>query len=146
MEHDIIEPLPVDDLIKCRQAIIVKCRNSTNYCHDPRRGEVNVLPSLTVPDQSMSVQEILKRHVRGQSTMVGMDGEYDDYIEGDDDPEFMPDPTKMDLIDRKVYQEDYQAELEQITKKIKSPKTKTNEPEKTDPPPAGAGGEQPPAE
>lgn len=42
-----------------------RVRNMLNYSAEIIIHEVNTLPSLTIPDQSMTVQTILDRHTRG---------------------------------------------------------------------------------
>lgn len=37
----------------------------TMYNAVPGKGEVNKLPSMTIPDQTMSIEEMLLRHTRG---------------------------------------------------------------------------------
>lgn len=54
------------------------------------REEVNVGPSVTIPDQTMSVQEIMKRYARGL-TVMGQEGVFNG------DEQFIPDLTRMDL-------------------------------------------------
>lgn len=43
----------------------IRCKTSGNYRQFPARGEKNFKPSLTVPDQTMSLRELLHRHTRG---------------------------------------------------------------------------------
>lgn len=50
---------------------------------------------LVVPNQTMSLEEILKRFTRGESLEIGKDGTFDD--EGDDDLEKV---ANMDLVDK----------------------------------------------
>lgn len=60
----------------------VRTNQNAKYFQDP--GELNALPSMTVPDQSLSVREILQRHASGYPMTVavpffnGEDGEYID--------------------------------------------------------------------
>jgi len=56
--------------------------------------EVNEKPSMTVPDQTMSIKEILERHARGLSFEDGKVPMY----EGEDNP--TPDLDRMELTDR----------------------------------------------
>lgn len=52
---------------------------------------------LTVPDQSMSLKEILQRFVRGESLPIDKGGEYH---ESEDDLEKL---ARMDLVDKAEY-------------------------------------------
>lgn len=54
---------------------------------------------LTVPNQAMSLEEILERFVRGEPVNVGKDPVYDD---GDEDLEKL---SHMDLVDKAEYVE-----------------------------------------
>lgn len=56
-------------------------------------GEENRSPSMTVPNQTLSLQELLKRYVRGQDVTV-MPGVY----HGEDHD--MPDIEHMDAVER----------------------------------------------
>lgn len=53
---------------------------------------------LVVPDQSLSIEEILERFTLGQSLEIGRDGNYDD--EGHDDLEKL---QFVDLVDKEEY-------------------------------------------
>jgi hypothetical protein len=55
--------------------------------------EQNSLPSMTIPDQSMTVREIMDRFTRGLPLNAGKVPIY----EGE---EYTPDITKMDLADK----------------------------------------------
>lgn len=60
------------------------------------KGEVNTMPSLTVPDQALSVRAILERYVRGQS-VENFPGVYTD-------SDLVPDGwERMDVIERTEY-------------------------------------------
>lgn len=78
-----------------------KLRNTMNYDYiQDSEPEHNYLPSLTVPDMTMTVSEILQKHAIGQPIM-GQAGEplyYDD--------EELPDPKKMDITELHEYMED----------------------------------------
>lgn len=57
------------------------------FKHD---NEVNTQPSMTVPDQSLSVKELMERYAKG----LPLEGEKVSYYHGE---EFVPDLKKMDL-------------------------------------------------
>lgn len=80
-----------------------------------QRGEVNTEPSLTVPDQTMSVREILIRYARG----LPIGGSRQPVFDEDDD---MPDPKTLDLVERQELSMKYSEELSAIrNKKAKKP-------------------------
>lgn len=64
-----------------------------NYDQFDRDDEVNNLPSLTIPDQAMSVRTILDRYSRGLP-VTGFNPVY----EGED--EYFPDLKTLDLSER----------------------------------------------
>jgi len=82
---------------------------------DPERnknwkGEKNTMPSLTKPDQSLTVQQILDRFASGRP--VG--GGYEEvYYGGEDDP---PHWERMDYAERQSYRENVQDELDKVKK------------------------------
>jgi len=88
----------------------MKIKNMLNAHTFPKKYEKNQKPSMTVPDQALSVREILSRFARGipvdQHTTI-----YED-VESPDD--FLPDPRTMDLAERQQYAEMVQEELNHI--------------------------------
>jgi hypothetical protein len=80
------------------------------------QGEVNNLPSCTIPDQSFSLPELIERFVRGQA-LPAM-GTYEEY-DGDDPQfdDFSPHPNTMDLSERQDYGVGAQAEVDRLAKK-----------------------------
>lgn len=58
----------------------------------PYEGEINTQPSMTVPDQTMSIQTILERYSRG----LPIGGRTDEYY---DEEDTMPDYRKLDLTE-----------------------------------------------
>lgn len=74
-------------------------KNWLNADEHPYRGEINRLPSLTIPDQAMSMQEILDRQSRG----IPMVGEKFPIYYGED--EELPDFRHMDLADLQAHRE-----------------------------------------
>lgn len=68
----------------------------TNYtAHQwPTKGEINTLPSKTIPDQSLSVQQIMERYARG----LPLDGVRVPVYLGDE-IEF-PEMERLDLTER----------------------------------------------
>jgi hypothetical protein len=87
-------------------------------------GERNNKPSETVPDQTMTVQEILKRHSRG----LPMDGQRVSLFEEDIDPDddtVLPDPKHMDLADRQLLKESITDHLDTIAENKKNRSKRT---------------------
>jgi len=68
-------------------------------------------PSMTVPDQSMSVKEILDRFARG----LPIDGRKVPLYEGETD---MPDIRGLDLAERQAMYEAAEQELKEIKEKL----------------------------
>nr|QJB19016.1 MAG: hypothetical protein [Microvirus sp.] len=75
-------------------------------------GEKNTQPSMTVPDQAMSVRELLQRYARG----LPLGGMKTPVFDEDDE---MPDIAHLDLAERQEIKEQYEAELTEITEKHK---------------------------
>lgn len=101
-------------------------RNMLNYNHLRQAGEINTQPSMTVPDQAMSMKEILRRFAAGIPIEAGRVPIYDE--END-----LPDFRKMDLAEREAYVQQYNEELDAIARRY---------PKKTVPPLGGGGGAQ----
>lgn len=89
-------------------------RTQFNRVLFPNRYEVNNGVSLTVPNQALSIKEIMDRFSRGlpinEPVKIPI-------YHGDD--EFYPDPRKMDLAEREMLIEQNRAELESLQKKVK---------------------------
>lgn len=71
----------------------VKIKTSMNAHEFEKHYEINNEPSLTVPDQTMSIQEILERYARG----LPIGGQNEGYYDEEDD---LPDPRTLDLEER----------------------------------------------
>lgn len=67
----------------------------------PRIGVTNTLPSLTVPDQSLTLRELLTNYTRGQD--LPLSNKTPAFF---DDSTFIPDIKKMDLVDIQELMED----------------------------------------
>ncbi len=74
--------------------------------------EQNDEPSLTIPDQTLSIKQILERYASGQS----LEGKTPYYDESESE-EYYPDPRHMDLAEREELSEIYKEEIFQIKKK-----------------------------
>lgn len=72
--------------------------------------EVNTLPSMTIPDQSMSVMELMTRHANGQPLTQHQPSPFD----GDLD---FPDFSRMDLSEKYDLMRRKQAEFQELKRK-----------------------------
>lgn len=85
-------------------------------------GEVNTLPSLTIPEQSMTVMELMQRHSAG----LPLTGHRIPIFEGEDT---MPDLEKLDLSERYALMEKAQKEFNELKQKqLEKRKQKTLSP------------------
>lgn len=99
-----------------------KVRTWLNYNHLAELGELNNMPSMTVPDQTMSIKTLLERNARGlplegaRVPLYDSDSSKPDY----DDPDHIPDPRYLDLAEREELRERYENEISEIeAKKIR---------------------------
>lgn len=73
-----------------------KIRNSLNYSVSDQDREINDLPSLAVPDQALTVQQLLKKNQMGITTY---NGQVPMYALGDDEFDELPDVKRLDLTE-----------------------------------------------
>lgn len=78
--------------------------------------EVNTLPSMTIPDQSLSVREIMDRYAKGYP----LEGERTPIYEGEEND--LPDLKHMDLAEKEEYMDAAKEEIRQIAAKEKKRK------------------------
>ncbi len=97
----------------------MKIRNIFN-AKEFNDNEKNFGPSLTVPDQAMSVREILQRFANG----LPLGGSNEPIWEGEDGDGI--DPRRLDLADRQELEIAARQELAEIEERLKS-KTITTE-------------------
>lgn len=83
----------------------MKVRNWLNA--KPSLGEFNRLPSMTVPDQTMSIPDILDRYTRG----LPIGGAKVPIFDEEDD---LPDIRTLDLAEREEMAESFKKEIEEI--------------------------------
>lgn len=102
MENLIIDP---------RRNVHIK----TYFNSVPYSGKVFTQPSLTVPDQTLSIREILDRYARGLPLEVRTPI-WDDNA---DENDVMPDPRTLDLAERQQMAIDASNELEHLKLKMK---------------------------
>lgn len=85
----------------------MKVKNSLNYNEFNKDHEVNNLPSLTIPDQNLSIRQIIDRYTRGLP-VTGFTPIY----EGEDYD--LPDPRTLDLVERQEMAERIKEEVASI--------------------------------
>lgn len=92
-------------------------QNHYNQCDHICCTEENYEPSQTIPDQALSIPEIIRRYASGLPLGAGKEEIYN----GEDDPFDGVDISKLDLAERAELIENAQAELQylkdQLTKK-----------------------------
>lgn len=91
-------------------------KNSLNYSYFPPYYEVNEGVSLTVPDQTLTVSQILERYTRG----LPLGGKVPIY----DEEDTLPDVRTLDLAELQELREQYEEELFNIKKRVKDGKGK----------------------
>lgn len=91
----------------------MKIKNTLNAKEFQKTGEVNNFPSMTIPDQTMTIKEILDRFTRGLPLDAGKVPIY----EGE---EFTPDLRYMDLAEREEFIENTFAKARQIQESHKT--------------------------
>lgn len=108
-------------------------RDSMNARFGERQYEVNTLPSETIPDQTLSIRELLVRYANGLPLGGFIEGYYADDEESEkDDFEDLPDVRTLDLAEREELRERYLHELDEIKERLKEQYEK-----KVSVPPAG---------
>lgn len=85
----------------------IKIKTSLNANEFAKDYEVNDLPSLTIPDQTMTIPEILERYARG----LPIGGVNEGYYDEEDD---LPDPRTLDLEERAQLVEQFERELSEV--------------------------------
>jgi len=102
------------------KTFIMKVRNSISYRKLPPEGgirfESNLLPSETVPEQSLTVRELLVRHSRGTL----QDIKYSEPFYSED----MPDMRGLDIVERHQMLEDNKQLKKELEDKLKKAQTK----------------------
>jgi len=89
-----------------KKYIMQKVKNSLNYDYKEQKGEVNTLPSMTIPDQTMSIRTIVDRYAKGLPVTS-----FTPIYEGED---YIPDPKTLDLVERQELAEQIRQEVESI--------------------------------
>lgn len=89
----------------------MKIKHSLNAKHFEVKGKVFTQPSMTVPDQSMSIKTILERYARG----LPVGGRLDEYYDEDD---IMPDYRTLDLSEIQELREEVKITFEKHKKNV----------------------------
>jgi hypothetical protein len=95
----------------------MKFRTPYNAHELPKQREHNTMPSMTVPDQTMSIKEIFRRFAQGLPIEGQKVPVYDD--------EYIPDVTKMDLADVQRLREENADYIKSMQERLQKPKRKT---------------------
>lgn len=89
----------------------------TQYNSLPDPGEINTLPSLTVPDQTMSIAEMVMRHRRGLP--VFGNASIPVYHEDESgEPILLPDYKHLDLAERQELLEKAKADIDRLRRDL----------------------------
>lgn len=86
----------------------MEVKNWLNAARFPVKGEVNRRPSLTVPDETLSIREIIDRHARGIPTRSSV------FVPEFDEEDHDPNPLRMDISERAEYAQKLTSELEEL--------------------------------
>jgi len=103
----------------------MKIRNIFN-AKDFNDNEVNNQPSQTVPDQSMSVRELITRYASG----LPLGGSKEPIYEGEDGDGI--DPRRLDLAERQELEIQARQELAEIEERLKSKKVEKSKSQLTE--------------
>jgi hypothetical protein len=90
----------------------MKVKNSLNANTFEKKYKIFTQPSMTVPDQSMSIKTILERYSRG----LPVGGRLDEYY---DEEDTLPNPLTLDLAERQELAEEYKNEINEIKSRKK---------------------------
>lgn len=90
----------------------------TGQIGKPRVFDLKAQPSLTVPDQSMTISEILKRHARGLPIMGGKKMIFEAVENAGFDDDRLPDLSKMDYAEKEAFLDDINRELIEIKARV----------------------------
>jgi len=102
----------------------MKVKNSINANAFEKKYKIFTQPSITVPDQSMSIKTILDRYARG----LPVGGRLDEYY---DEEDTLPNPLTLDLAERQELSETYIQEINEIKSRKKQSTIVDNSVDKT---------------
>jgi hypothetical protein len=104
----------------------MRIKTSMNAREFEKNYERNSKPSLTIPDQTMSIRTILERHSRG----LPIDGMKVPIWEGEEND--LPDWRTLDLSERQELAEHYKQEIESIKNRQNNPQNVDKDNERVD--------------
>lgn len=110
----------------------LRIKNYLNRDTFPKNYKHFTMPSETIPDQSLTIRQILDRYARG----LPLDAKQPLWDHNADIDDVLPDPRTLDLAERQDFVIQAKAELDEVKAKIaeKRKKKPIIEPEITDPP------------
>ena len=91
----------------------MKIKSMLNAHEFPKKYEQNNKPSMTVPDQALSIREILSRFARG----IPVEQQVPIYEDVETTEDYLPDLKTLDLADRQQYLEMVKEELNHLRSK-----------------------------
>jgi hypothetical protein len=92
----------------------MKVKNHLNRDQFPKKYKEFTMPTETVPDQTLSMREILDRHARGLPVPTNIPV----FEQEADIDDIMPDVRTLDLSERQAFAEQAKQELNQIKEKL----------------------------
>ena len=98
----------------------MKVKNYMNRESFPKNYKTFTQPSETIPDQTLSIRQILDRYARG----IPMDVKQPIWDENPTFEENFTDPRRMDLAEREEFAKQAKIELENIKSTINTKKAK----------------------
>lgn len=101
-----------------------KVKNNLNAVAFPKQYEINDQPSMTVPDQTMTLKEILDRYAKG----LPVNG--NNAVPLYDEEDTLPDMRTLDLSERAELAEQFAEELHEIKSKDEKRKKQQEENDK----------------
>lgn len=91
----------------------IKFQSHYNKKPDRVQGEVFTLPSKTIPDQSMSITEIMRRYATG----LPLGGEK---VPLYDEENILPDPRSLDLVERQEMADQAKQDIKDLSFKYQN--------------------------
>ena len=109
-----MDTLNMDQFIAPEQKppiVTILCKTQYNRELHPCNYEVNNEPSMTIPDQTMSIKTLLERYAKG----LPLDGVKTPIWQEGEDFDDLPDPRRMDLSERQEFAEQVRQELAELS-------------------------------
>ena len=99
---------------------VTNYKTASNARYYPVIGEINNEPSMTIPNQAMTVRELMIRFASG----LPLKGQKVPIYEGDEE---IPDIDKMELIEREEYYLELKKQREEVEERVKQRRIKAKE-------------------